>query len=641
MPDGERRLAAIMFTDMVGYTALGQRNESLSLALVEEQRKLIRPILTRFSGKEIKTIGDAFLVEFPDVLDAARCAYEIQRATREYNIPRPTENRIHLRIGLHLGDVVESHNDISGDAVNVASRIEPLAEDGGVCVTRPIRDSTHNKLDIPLVSMGLKSLKNVLEPMEVYKMVMPWHDEQVVAEAPLDAKRVAVLPLVSMSPDPSDEYFADGMTEEIISTLSNIGNLAVVSRTTMMQYKGAKKSLKDIGKELGAGTMLEGSLRKAGNQIRITLQMLNTAEDKHLWAQSYDKELQNVFAIQSDIAKSVAESLKLKLLPRETRQIEKKPTGSIEAYTFYLRGRQLWNRRDVLSLVDAVECFKQAIQADPNFALGFSGLADCYLLLALGLWPERLVNYEAAKGYATKALELESDLAEAHTTMAEIMKAEFKIKESDAEFRKAIALKPSYATAHQWYGQLLDCQGRTEEALREVDNAVELDPLSPIIRIVRAELHGGATRDYPKLISDLKGIERMFPDYTSLHENLGWAYAKNSMFKEALEEFDKIPDNPQGLVDFRRAWIHAKAGEADEARKVLASGTFDQWKEYISPSSLGDVYLLMGDKDRAFELYAQAIEQRDSSMLYFASDSFYDGIRSDPKYLALLTKMDL
>jgi adenylate cyclase len=266
MPDGERRLAAIMYTDMVGYTALGQRSESLSLALVEEQRRLIRPILGRHNGREIKTIGDAFLVEFPSALDAVRCAYDIQRATREFNISFPEEKRIHLRVGLHLGDVVESHGDISGDAVNVASRIEPLAEDGGVCLTRQVFDHVSNKFELPLSSLGPKALKNVSEPLEVFRMMMPWEKEAAETLPQLDSKRVAVLPFVNMSPDPNDAYFADGMTEEIISTVSGISGLSVISRTSVMSYKGATKRVKEIGKELEVGSVLEGSLRKAGTR---------------------------------------------------------------------------------------------------------------------------------------------------------------------------------------------------------------------------------------------------------------------------------------------------------------------------------------------------------------------------------------
>ena len=282
MPDGARRLAAIMFTDMVGYTALGQRNESLSLALVEEQRKLIRPILSRHKGREVKTIGDAFLVEFPSALDAVRCAYDIQRAAREYNISAPIEQRIHLRVGVHLGDVVESQGDISGDAVNVASRIEPLAEDGGVCITRQVFDHVQNKFELPLVSLGAKSLKNVSLPMEVFRMVMPWEAEKATPSSQPDKRRIAVLPFANLSSDPEEGYFADGMTEELITSLSGVRQLTVIARTSVMKYKGSQKGASDVGKELNVGTLIEGSVRKAGNRVRITAQLIDAATEGHL-----------------------------------------------------------------------------------------------------------------------------------------------------------------------------------------------------------------------------------------------------------------------------------------------------------------------------------------------------------------------
>jgi adenylate cyclase len=232
LPRNERRLAAIMFTDMVGYTALSQRNESLSLSIVEEQRDLVRPILSRHNGREVKTMGDAFLVEFSSALAAVRCAYDIQRATRDRNIALPEESRILLRIGIHLGDVVESQGDISGDAVNLASRIESLAEPGGVCLTRQVYDQVVNKVELPLSSVGMKALKNVDAPVEVFRMTMPWETKASSGEE-RERRRIAVLPLANLSPDRADEYLADGMTEELIMSLSGVRELTVVARTSV------------------------------------------------------------------------------------------------------------------------------------------------------------------------------------------------------------------------------------------------------------------------------------------------------------------------------------------------------------------------------------------------------------------------
>lgn len=268
-----------MFTDMAGFTALGQKSESLSLTLLDEQRKLVRPVITRHSGTEIKTIGDAFLVEFSSALDAVRCAYDIQRAVHEFNISLSPEQRLHIRIGIHLGDVIESSDefgkkDLSGDAVNIASRIEPLSEIGGVCLTRQVYDQVHNKFELPLASIGLKNLKNVMSPVEIYKMEMPWsRGERSDSSEQFDTRRIAILPFTNMSPDPNDSFFADGITEEIISTVSSVGGLSVISRTSVMGYKGTTKKLKEIGGELEAGSVLEGARIHMSGQ-RVTIESL-------------------------------------------------------------------------------------------------------------------------------------------------------------------------------------------------------------------------------------------------------------------------------------------------------------------------------------------------------------------------------
>ncbi len=415
MSQGERRLAAIMFTDMVGYTSLGQKNESLSLALVDDQRKLIRPILSRHDGREVKTMGDSFLVEFSSALNAVKCAYDIQRTAREYNISLPEERRVHLRVGVHLGDVLETQGDISGDAVNVASRINYLADDGGVCLTRQVYDHVQNKFELPLTSLGPRSLKNVNIPIEVYRMEMPWDEKKATQLAKLDKKRVAVLPFANMSPDPADEYFADGLTEELISKLSLVKGLRVIARTSVMSYKKKDRRISEIGAELGVGSIVEGSFRKAGNKIRVTTQLIDVADDQHVWAQSYDRNLDDVFAVQTDIAKQVSDTLKVKILEAEIDGIDRKPTESTKAYTLYLRGRYHFNRRGVEDVVKASEYFGQAVREDERFALGYVGLADCYAVLSnLGI--DSGANRQKAKIAVAKGLELDRDLAEAHAT---------------------------------------------------------------------------------------------------------------------------------------------------------------------------------------------------------------------------------
>ena len=475
----QRRLAAIMFTDMVGYTALGQRNESLSLALVEEQRKLIRPILARHNGREIKTIGDAFLVDFPNALDAVRCAYDIQRAIREFNLSLASDKRIHLRIGVHVGEVVESLGDISGDAVNVASRIEPLAEDGGVCLTRQVYDHVRSKVDLPLSSLGPKSLKNVTEPVEVYKMVMPWEKEIAVMSAQLDKTRIAVLPFTNMSSNPEEGYFADGITEELITSLSGVRQLTVIARTSVMKYKGSQKGASEVGRELNAGTLIEGSVRKAGNRVRITAQLIDAATEGHLWAQNYDRQLEDVFAIQSEIAEKVATELKIRLVDSEKRTLEKKPTENTEAYTYFLRGRELTREETEPSVRQAIGLFEKAVELDPSFAKAYAGLAECFLLLATDTYEPYEKAIPKAELAVKKALKLDPELAEAAVALARIHFAEDDIVGSETEGRRAIELNPSLTEAYRILSNVAFLKGDGDEGTRLWEAAYHLDPARP------------------------------------------------------------------------------------------------------------------------------------------------------------------
>lgn len=488
MQEGERKLVAIMFTDMIAYTALAQRNEQLSFALVDEQRKIIRPILARHNGREIKTIGDAFLVEFPNAVDAVRCAYDIQRTIREFNFSLSEDRRVHLRIGVHVGEVVESQGDISGDAVNVASRIEPLAEDGGICLTRQVYDHVKNKIDLHMTSLGPKSLKNVAEPTEVFKVDMPWETKTVGSTPHLDAKRLAVMPFVNMSTDPGDAYFADGLTEELISTISNIRDLTVISRTSIMKYKEGRATAGEIGQALKVGSIVEGSVRKSANRARISAQLIDVNTDGHLWARTYDREMDDIFVIQSEIAQQVADALKVRLLANEREEVEKRATGSAEAYMMYLKGRYYWNERTKDSTTKAMKHFEEAIKLDQRYALAYSGLADCYTIMADWFWMDPNDAFPKAREYDQKALEIDPRLAEAHASLGIIYNSyDGKWSESEYEFGQAIELKPGLAYVHMWYGLLLEALGRHEEALGQIKLAAKLDPLS---RIVQSNMGG-------------------------------------------------------------------------------------------------------------------------------------------------------
>jgi len=642
LSNGERRLAAIMFTDMVGYTAIGQRNESLSLILVEEQRKLIRPILRRHSGREIKTMGDAFLVEFPNALDAVRCAYDIQRATREFNVSLPAEKRIHLRVGLHLGDVVESKGDISGDAVNVASRIEPLAEDGGVCLTRQVYDHVKNKFELPLVSLGPRPLKNVGEPVEVYRVAMPWEQQGAPEAATLSTNRIAILPFVSYSLDPGDGFFADGMTDEIISAVSGISGLAVISRTSVSGYKGTTKRVEEIGRELKVGSILEGSFKKAGNRIRVTTQLIDVASDRHLWAQNYDRELDDVFEVQSDVAKRVADALRVRILTPEMERIERKPTESTAAYTLYLKGRYLWNKRGLDDLKKAAECFDQAVKVDPGFALGYVGQADCFLLICSNWGIEREANLEKARISVAKALELDPELAEAHASRGLMLELELRERDAREEFEKAIQLKPNYAVVHVWYSQVLKAELRWDEALRELEKALELDPLSQIAYSNLGDFYQDR-QDYQKALEfHTRAADLGLP---GAHNSVAIAYGSMKMYAEMKRELAVHAEHARDtypLIDVTCEGIAAYLeNDNQKLRSLLPRLEAELDGAGLNAFSIAFCYFHLGEKDKGFEWLEKSYAAKDGSLLGIGYQQDLNWIHSEPRYLELLKRLGL
>ncbi len=640
MSKGERRLAAIMFTDVAGYTTLGQRNESLSIALIDAQRDLIKPILARHNGREVKTAGDSFLVEFTNALDAVRCAYDIQRATRELNISLPDERRLHLRIGLHLGDITKSRGDIYGDAVNVASRIESLAEDGGVCLTRQVYDQVQNKFELPLKSIGSKPLKNVREPVEIYKMEFPWEKSRVPEQ--LNRRRIAVLPFANMSPDPNDSYFADGMTEEIISTLSGMSGFSVVARTSVMSYKGTTKKVKEIGSELEAGSILEGSFRKAGNKIRVTTQLIDIDSDKHVWVQSYDRDLDDVFAVQTDIAKQVSDALRIRILAKEIDRIEMKPTESTKAYSLYLRGRFFLNRRRIEDLIKAAECFGDAAREDPKFALAYTGLAESYEALA-GWDRDVRLNHEKAKAAVDRALELDPELAEAHAARAFVLYSDFRLREAEDEITTAIRLKPSYATAHVWYSVLLNRKERWDEALEHIEKAVELDPLSQIICRSYAEYYE-SRRNYPKAAELFKKAMELDPNVSITHFALGRVYHKMKMFAEGRQEVEigfglqQMASPPKIRNDAVRAYWE---NDAETVRRALAELEAHFGEVLVDAFLIAGLNFYLGNIDKGFRWLRESYKGKEPELLSIRIDEKLDNVRSDPRYRHLVKRLGL
>jgi adenylate cyclase len=636
LPDDGRRLAAIMFTDMVGYTSLSQRDEALAMELLEEHRGLVRPFFTKHSGREVKTIGDAFLVEFDSALEAVRCAFEIQQSLHELNSSRPIERKVLLRIGVHLGDVIHSQNDVYGDAVNVASRIEPLAPPGGVCITEQVNDHVKNKSDFQLTSLGRKELKNVGEAIEVFRVIFPWERQEAIG-AGLDKRRIAVLPFTNMSSDPEEGYFADGMTEELITSLSGVRQLTVIARTSVMKYKGSQKGASEVGKELNAGTLIEGSVRKAGNRVRITAQLIDTSTEGHLWAQNYDRQLEDVFAIQSEIAEKVAGELRIRLVDSEKRVIGKKATENTEAYTYFLRGRELTREETEPSVRKAIGFFGKAVELDPSFARAHVGLAECFLLLATDAYEPYEKSIPKAELSVKKALKLDPELAEAAVALARIHFAEDDIVASETEASRAIALNPSLPEAYRILSNVAFLKGDGDEGTRLWEAAYHLDPVRPryVERLGVWYFYMGRESEALQFwdkTAELApaGTYRSMTEYYLFKGN-------HEKAKEYFSMAEKLePTN--SWVPWMRGFIAAKTGDRNAALEAIRK-IEENWSGSLDLNGIGFIHYALGDLDSYFTYMNKATDQHVLNYAYLMYCPLFAQGRTDPRYQALLDKL--
>ncbi len=641
-----RRLAAVMITDIVGYTALTQQDEDLTLDLLEEHCVTLRELFTEHGGREIKSTGDGFLVEFPSALSATQCALAIQRAVAERNEKVQSDHRLQIRIGLHVGEIVPRGDDILGDGVNVASRIERLAPPGGIALSQQVYDQVNGRIDADLVSLGKQELKNVRFPIEVYQVAPRGRGRPTPGPTSFDRTRIAVLPLANYSPDVADDYFADGMTEELIYRLSQIRGLRVIAHTSVMHYKGARKRVREIGEELGVGAVLEGSVRKAGSRVRITAQLVDARTEEHLWSVAYERELEDVFAIQRDIAHEVAEALEVQLLAGDRRQLAKEATESTEAYTLYLKGRHFWNQRTEEGLERGIEYFQEALEADPSFAPAHAGLADSFAIMTGEglLTPEE--GYPLALEQAHEALRKDPDLAEAHVSLAWLLwRYQHDATQAEREFRRALRSNPSYTTAHHWYALFLAAHGRFEEAVREIRRALELDPLSPLINVACGQVMFMA-RQFDEARSYYRSALELAPVEQRWQIQLGYvsvciAAGNEESAALSLAEVERDTAGHPGATAWVRGlqgMLAAAQGDLERARATLEELTTGE------PSGgqawvLGLLATALGDVDQALTWFEQAWLSHDVSTIWFKVHPALDGIRHHPRYEELLAKM--
>src|SRR5213080_4046582 len=375
----ERRLTAILAADVVGYSRLMTIDEAGTLAALKSLRKnLVDPKISEHNGRIFKLTGDGMLIEFPSVVSAVACAVDIQSAMRVRNVSTSGE-RIEFRIGVNLGDIIVEEGDIFGDGVNVAARLESIAPVGDIAVSQSVRDHVGKRLDLAFEDMGERRLKNIDAPVRVYSITLDQPPKDGASSARQQGERpsVAVLPFINMSGDPEQEYFSDGITEDIITDLSKVSGLFVVARNTVFTYKGKTVEVPEVAKRLGVNFILEGSVRKAGSRVRVTGQLISAKDGGHVWADRFDRDLTDIFAIQDEITRAIVEQLTVKLLPQEKKSIERPQTDNIEAYTYYLRGREFLHRHTKSYYQVARRMFTKAIELDPRYARAYAGIAAC------------------------------------------------------------------------------------------------------------------------------------------------------------------------------------------------------------------------------------------------------------------------
>jgi serine/threonine-protein kinase len=463
------------------------------------------------------------------------------------------------------------------------------------------------------------------------------------ASLPPEQHSIAVLPFADGSPLKDQQYLCDGMTDEIIAKLSTLKSWKVISRSSVMQYKNTNKDINQIGQELGVSTILEGSIRREDDQIRVMTQLVNVEDRFQLWSQTYEQKIESVFAIQSAIAEEITKALKTALSPADEKRMQMNPTDNLEAYNLYLQGRFLWNKRTATDMKKSIEFYEEAIEKDPEFALAYAGLADTYINLYEWNVLPSMTSYTNAKKALNKALDLNDSLGEAHCSFAYVLYIfEWDYEPAEKEFKRAIELNPNYATAHQWYGEYLAAMGRFEEAYQEFDKALELDPLSLIISAIKGQILYFEGR-YDDSIKQLELTFEMDDKYFPTLLFLAWNYIKKEMYQEAIDITQKLSSLYEDsiLPLLTNIEIHAFSGQMEKAKKIFDDLLQQTPAKYITPQNKATVYSLFGEKDKAFEWLEKAYNERSLPPNFVIYGYWYDSIRSDPRYKALLKKMNL
>jgi TolB-like protein/class 3 adenylate cyclase len=516
----ERRLAAILAADVVGYSRLMGEDEETTVRRLRAYRDVIDALIADHSGRVFGSAGDSVIAEFASPVDALRCAVEIQRSLKESNAELSEEQRMLFRIGINLGDVMVEGRNLLGDGVNVAARLESLAEPAGICISRPVRDQIRDKLDLVMDDLGEVEVKNIARPVRAFRVLtepgaeaptrkrsaarrrpavlavvaivtaavgavvwwQPWTREadRVLIERPSDLPAIAVLPFDNMSGDPDQAYFSDGITEDLITDLSRISGLFVIARTTVFTYKGKSVTVRQVGDELGVHYVLEGSVRRAGSRIRINAQLVDARTGRHLWADRYDREITDVFALQDEVTQKIVSALAVKLTHDEEKRLRRTAKIDPEAYDVFLRGLEQYQRYTRETHAEAHQLFKRATELDPSFARAYAGLALTHMydyIEGSTDSPERSIQWSLEM--AEHALALDDTVPQVHFAASNVYLRLGRHEDAVVAARRAIELDPNYADGYVQMAFSLNYSGRPEEALEQMASAMRLNPWHP------------------------------------------------------------------------------------------------------------------------------------------------------------------
>ena len=703
-PTEERKLAAIMFTDMVGYSALAQRDDKVALELLEEHRRLLREIFPRFHGTEIKTIGDAFLVEFGSALEAAQCAIEIQRALAKRNTDVTSDRRIQLKIGIHIGDVVHREGDVYGDGVNIASRIEQLAGAGGICVSMDVERQIRNALEARFEKFGSTELKNIKLPMDLFRIVLPWESgskpergearatkrspilipaavlvllaligvgwwfmqrssnkqqalsAQTAPTAPANApdqKSVAVLPFVNLSDDKGSEYFSDGISEELLTVLQKIPGMRVAARTSAFSFKGKNATAQEIGQKLGVAHLVEGSVRKSGDAVRIAARLTRADTGQELWSENFTRNLKDVFAVQSELAETIVAQVRGQLtggaaapadkekIQAEVQAAEKGGTKNVDAHQLYLQGRFYENRHSEKSTREALAAYQQAVELDPGFALAWAGVAQTNLWFAAFSTEGGQKTFDAhlasARDAVTRALSIEPNLPNGLLARATIeTNFDYNWNAAAQTVSKALALAPADPNMLIAAGNLELARGNMDRAIELYRKAVDLDPVNPQARTFLA-FNLAVTKRFAEARAEYPRVVELNPAAPWAHAGLGLSYLVEGKFEEAVSATEgEAGEYARLLIVACARWGQKKIPEADAALAQLTKD-FAETAAY----QIAEVHAYRGDKDKAFEWLERARRQHDGGLPSLRKDPLLTNLHDDPRWNAFLHTMGL